>query len=166
MVTLHVLLVALLVGFIASVSSERSDPLLTPDTRNGVVHAVNVCMGERSVAMFKELRRFVISDISNEELRMASDYYLISFFNQYMRSVDGDICMPVYRSVIMSRDRLSDSASGITTSRSVFDQHIYEICRTHTFNVNPTDYQSSMDKIPMCLYRMINHVMSSAYAHV
>lgn len=156
-------LLAILLCVLSSVNAQSiHDPLLTADTRAGVLHAAEVCIGERAVEMFHALRPFVVSDPSNAESQMASDYYLIQFFNQYIADIDIDICEAIQRSVRTTRFRMGDKKLVV---KSTMVSRIEEICRSHTFQISPTDYYSSLDRIPLCLRRMINHVMDNVYAH-
>lgn len=139
------------------------DPLLTSDTHAGVIHAVEVCMDERSVEMFQKLRSFVITEPAEEELKMASEYYLIQFFNQYISDIDIDICDAIQRAVRTTRFRIGDK---LFVTRPSMKARIEDLCRTHTFQISPTDYHSSLDKIPHCLRQMINHVMENVYGHL
>lgn len=139
-----------------------SDPLLNEDTRAGVVHAAEVCIGERAVEMFTALRPFVVADPTSETSQMASDYYLIQFFNQYIGDIDIDICDAVRRAVRTTRFRIGDKNF---VPLSSMKSRIEEICHSHTFQLSPTDYYSSLDRIPLCLRRMISHVMDNVFSH-
>jgi hypothetical protein len=145
------------------------DPLLTSDTHAGVVHAVSVCMGDRVNDMFRALRGFVINESSWFESsntlitrQHASEYYMIQFFNQYINDIETNVCEAVVKAVSTSRHRMHKNAGSLVPHAKT---KIIAICRAHTEQLNPTDYYSSIDKIPMCMRRMINDVMVDVYSH-
>lgn len=159
----HCLILSLTLLLVAGTRGDLvTDPLLSDDTRRGTVHAVEVCIDQRAVEMFEKLCPFVVSDATKEESRRACDYYLIQFFNQYISDIDIDICEAVQRAVRTARFRIADKSF---TVRSFMKKRIDEICHAHTFHISPTDYYSSLDRIPLCLRRRIGQVMDNVYGH-